>query len=82
VIQVLEPATVSMITERRASRPWGLAGGGPGAPGENWLWPGADESRRIPLGDKVTIELAPGDAVCLLTPGGGGWGAPTTTVGP
>jgi N-methylhydantoinase B/oxoprolinase/acetone carboxylase alpha subunit len=80
VIQVLEPATVSMITERRASRPWGLAGGGPGAPGENWLWPGGDESRRIPLGDKLTIELAAGDAVCLLTPGGGGWGA--TTLAP
>jgi N-methylhydantoinase B/oxoprolinase/acetone carboxylase alpha subunit len=82
VIQVLEPATVSMITERRASRPWGLAGGGPGAPGENWLWPAGDESRRMPLGDKVTIELAAGDAVCLLTPGGGGWGPPATTLAP
>jgi 5-oxoprolinase (ATP-hydrolysing) len=25
--------------ERRVSRPWGLAGGGPGAVGENWLLP-------------------------------------------
>src|SRR5438309_1875202 len=32
VIQLLEPATVSLITERRTSRPWGLAGGEPGAP--------------------------------------------------
>ena len=30
VIQVLEPATVSLITERRVSTPWGLAGGGSG----------------------------------------------------
>ncbi len=44
--------------------------------GENWLWPGGDESRRVPLGDKVTVELAAGDAVCLLTPGGGGYGEP------
>jgi N-methylhydantoinase B/oxoprolinase/acetone carboxylase alpha subunit len=76
VIQVLEAATLSLITERRLSRPWGLQGGEPGARGENWLWPGGDQSRRVPLGDKVTVELAPGDAVQVLTPGGGGWGKP------
>jgi N-methylhydantoinase B/oxoprolinase/acetone carboxylase alpha subunit len=76
VIQVLEPATVSLITERRVSSPWGLAGGGPGAVGENWLWPGGDESRRVSLQDKATIRLAVGDAVQILTPGGGGWGSP------
>jgi len=32
---MLEDVTVSLITERRLSRPWGLAGGEPGAPGEN-----------------------------------------------
>jgi N-methylhydantoinase B len=36
-LELLEPATVSLITERRSSRPWGLEGGEPGAPGENWL---------------------------------------------
>ena len=77
VIQVLEPATVSMITERRVSQPWGLAGGHAGASGENWLWPGGDEAKRVPLADKITVELAAGDAVCLLTPGGGGWGPPS-----
>ena len=45
----------------------------PGARGENWLWPGGDESRRQPLLDKVTVELAAGDAVQILTPGGGGY---------
>ena len=74
VIQVLEPATLSLITERRKSRPWGLEGGGPGAVGENWLWPAGDESGRRPLPDKVTVELAAGDAVQILTPGGGGYG--------
>jgi N-methylhydantoinase B len=76
VVQVLEPATLSLITERRASRPWGLAGGLPGAGGENWLWPGGDETRRRPLPDKTTVELQAGDAVQLMTPGGGGWGTP------
>jgi N-methylhydantoinase B/oxoprolinase/acetone carboxylase alpha subunit len=75
VIQVLEPATLSLIGERRRSRPYGLAGGEPGAVGENWLWPAGDESRRVPLADKVTIELKAGDAVQVLTPGGGGFGA-------
>jgi N-methylhydantoinase B/oxoprolinase/acetone carboxylase alpha subunit len=75
VIQVLEPATLSLITERRVSQPWGLTGGGPGAVGENWLWPDGDEERRRRLPDKCTVELAAGDALQLLTPGGGGWGS-------
>jgi len=75
VIQVLEPATLSLITERRTSRPRGLEGGGAGAVGENWMWPGGDESARQPLLDKVTVELSEGDAVQVLTPGGGGYGA-------
>jgi N-methylhydantoinase B/oxoprolinase/acetone carboxylase alpha subunit len=74
VLQVLEPATCSLVTERRASRPWGVAGGGPGASGENWLWPAGDEARRRPLADKVTVDLDAGDAIQILTPGGGGWG--------
>jgi N-methylhydantoinase B/oxoprolinase/acetone carboxylase alpha subunit len=76
VIQVLEPSTVSLVTERRHSRPWGLDGGHGGATGENWLWPGGDEAARRPLLDKVTVELAAGDAIALLTPGGGGFGPP------
>ena len=42
-LQVLEDVTVSLITERRVSQPWGLAGGEPGAVGENWLLPRGDE---------------------------------------
>ncbi len=73
-LQVLEDCTVSLITERRVSRPWGLAGGEPGAPGENWLLPGGDEVRAERLPDKCTIRLRAGDVVRVLTPGGGGWG--------
>jgi N-methylhydantoinase B/oxoprolinase/acetone carboxylase alpha subunit len=56
------------------SQPWGLAGGGPGARGENWLLPGGDESAAQPLLDKVTITVQPGDVIRILTPGGGGYG--------
>jgi len=74
---MLEPATVSLITERRASRPWGAGGGEPGAVGENWLLPAGDESRARPLPDKVTLDLQAGDVVRMLTPGGG-WAVPDT----
>ncbi len=73
-LQVLVDATVSLITERRVSRPWGLAGGEPGQVGENWLLPGGDESRAQRLPDKCTIQLKAGDVLRMLTPGGGGWG--------
>ena len=75
-LEVLEGCTVSLITERRVSQPWGLQGGGPGAVGENWLLPGGDEQRAERLPDKCTLRLSPGDVVRMLTPGGGGWGTP------
>jgi N-methylhydantoinase B/oxoprolinase/acetone carboxylase alpha subunit len=75
-LEMLEDVTVSLITERRTSRPWGVGGGGPGAAGENWLLPGGDESQAERLPDKCTRRLAAGDVVRLLTPGGGGWGRP------
>jgi N-methylhydantoinase B/oxoprolinase/acetone carboxylase alpha subunit len=74
-LQVLEDVTLSLITERRVSRPPGLWGGEPGATGENWLLPGGDEQRAARLPDKCTLRLAAGDVVRMLTPGGGGWGA-------
>ena len=76
-LQVLEDVTVSLITERRVSQPWGLWGGEPGAPGENWLLPGGDASRAERLPDKCTIFLKASDVVRMLTPGGGGWGPST-----
>jgi N-methylhydantoinase B/oxoprolinase/acetone carboxylase alpha subunit len=73
-LEALTEVTVSLVTERRVSRPWGLAGGEPGAPGENWLLPQGDERRAERLPDKCTIRMRPGDVLRILTPGGGGWG--------
>ncbi|MCA1703852.1 MAG: hydantoinase B/oxoprolinase family protein, partial [Actinobacteria bacterium] len=73
---MLEDVTLSLITERRVSMPWGLAGGEPGAVGENWLVPQGDEGRAKPLPDKCTIRMQAGDVLRMLTPGGGGWGPP------
>jgi N-methylhydantoinase B/oxoprolinase/acetone carboxylase alpha subunit len=74
-IEMLEPVTVSLITERRVSAPWGLAGGRPGALGENWLLPNGDEATARRLPDKCTVHLQRGDVVRIITPGGGGFGA-------
>jgi N-methylhydantoinase B/oxoprolinase/acetone carboxylase alpha subunit len=77
-LEVLEDAVVSLVTERRTSAPWGLAGGEPGARGENWLLPGGDETRAQMLPDKVTVSLRAGDVVRVRTPGGGGFGTAGT----
>ncbi|HLM19835.1 MAG TPA: hydantoinase B/oxoprolinase family protein, partial [Acidimicrobiia bacterium] len=75
-LEVLAATEVSLVTERRTAAPPGLAGGAPGAVGENWLLPAGDESRARRLPDKCTVHLAPGDVLRVLTPGGGGWGPP------
>jgi N-methylhydantoinase B/oxoprolinase/acetone carboxylase alpha subunit len=73
-LEMLEDVTVSLVTERRTSQPWGLAGGEPGARGENWLLPGGDRARATPLPDKCTVRLRAGDVLRVVTPGGGGFG--------
>ena len=81
-LEMLEDVTVSLITERRVTPPWGLAGGAPGAVGENWLLRGGDEYDARPLPDKCTVQLAAGDVLRMLTPAGGGWGpAPGSVSG-
>ena len=71
-IEFLEPATVSLMGERRRIRPWGLAGGEPGACGEDWLRRAGGAEERVP--GKATFEVSGGDRLRVLTPGGGGWG--------
>lgn len=65
--RVLEPCTVTLVTERRRHAPKGAAGGGAGQVGRNLL-----NGREIPA--KCRLELSPGDVVTVMTPGGGGWG--------
>jgi N-methylhydantoinase B/oxoprolinase/acetone carboxylase alpha subunit len=72
--EVLVPATLTLIAQRRTRRPFGTAGGDAGAIGEHWLLPEGDAARARRLDGNVTVELAAGDVVRVLTPGGGGWG--------
>lgn len=70
-LELLCPATVSLLTERRSSQPSGAAGGGAGAAGENVLIRGGAETV---LPAKTTFEGRTGDVVSIRSPGGGGWG--------
>jgi N-methylhydantoinase B len=73
-ILFLADATLSLMGERRRHRPWGLAGGEPGATGEDWLIGSDDRRERLPA--KTTVPVRAGDRLLVRTPGGGGWGNP------
>ncbi len=70
----LSHATVSLLTERRRTAPYGLAGGQPGRPGANILVRRGKKGKKIP--GKTSFEVNPGDRLVIMTPGGGGWGKP------
>jgi N-methylhydantoinase B len=71
--ELLAPASVTLLTERRRRPPWPLAGGGPGTPGRNLLQR-AGEPETTPLPSKIQLKLAEGDRLTIETPGGAGWG--------
>ena len=71
-VEFLEPAEVTLLSDRRARGPWGLAGGAPGLPGKNKLSRnGSNEN----LPAKVRTLLKKGDVLRIESPGGGGWGS-------
>ena len=67
-IRVLEPARLSLLTDRRRHAPAGLGGGGAGATGVNRL-----DGTVLPA--KVSRDLLAGDVITVQTPGGGGFGS-------
>jgi N-methylhydantoinase B len=72
-LQVLGPARVALLCERREVGPSGARGGEDGAPGQNVL---IREGVEEPLGGKTTFSVQAGDVISIRSPGGGGWGAP------
>ena len=67
------PLECSLLAERRRSGPAGIAGGGDGQPGADYLIRDG-EPARIP--QKSSHRLNAGDIVSIRTPGGGGFGSP------
>jgi N-methylhydantoinase B len=70
-IELLAPARVTLLTERRTLAPYGLHGGGPGRTGRNLL---IKEHTTHPLASKLSCTLGAGNRLRVLTPAGGGWG--------
>lgn len=68
-LELLEPMEISLLSQRRAQRPFGLAGGRAALAGHNWL--DANE-----LGGSANVRARAGSILRIETPGGGGYGAP------
>jgi len=75
VIALRAAARVTVISERRVLRPWGLAGGGAGARGINRVRvrPGRPAAR---MPGKFRVDLDAGAVLTVASPGGGGFGRP------
>lgn len=72
-VELLHPAQLTLLTERREFAPPGAAGGQPGQPGRNTLIRGG-KSQLLP--GKTSVGLQAGDVLRIETPGGGGFGEP------
>lgn len=71
--RLLRSATVTVISERRQTPPWGLQGGASGACGRNTLVRSGGEEETLPA--KFSRRFEAGDVLRIETPGGGGWGS-------
>ena len=69
-LRFLEPMTAVIVSSRRAVAPFGLAGGGDGAAGQQWV--DRMDGSRTALGGTDRAEMAAGDVFTIHTPGGGG----------
>lgn len=68
-----EGMTAAILSTRRETEPFGLAGGEPGMPGANLIIRGNGETIALKGRDEINVE--PGDQILVATPGGGGFGA-------
>ena len=74
VLSLRAPARVTVISERRILRPYGLAGGAPGAVGVNRVRSGKARATQVRMPGKFQIDLASGAMLTVASPGGGGYG--------
>lgn len=70
-IRLLADARVTLLTDRRVTRPYGLRGGEAGKSGRNSRIT-AKGTEDLP--GKCSIQAAAEDVIVIETPGGGGWG--------
>lgn len=68
-IEFRQPLSVSILSERRVTRPYGMAGGEPGGAGLNvYIKKEIDGSeRRINVGGKMELNVQPGERILIHT---------------
>lgn len=71
-ITFLQAASVTFMTTRRRTTPYGLCGGGDGAPGAQFVRNPDGDWQAVPASS--THQVRTGGSIRLQTPGGGGWG--------
>jgi N-methylhydantoinase B len=71
-IEVLAPARMSLLSDRRKRAPYGLQGGDEGALGRAFIIRNDGSKEELP--SKGSWDLRAGDRVRIETPGGGGFG--------
>ena len=69
-----EEATFQLRSDRSDFTPWGVMGGKPGTPTENYLNPGTDREEKLP--GKTLRQLKKGDLYRVVQAGAGGYGDP------
>jgi 5-oxoprolinase (ATP-hydrolysing) len=75
-IRFLETMECTILSGHRIVPPFGLAGGGPGQVGENWVRRKDGRMERLKGCDAITVDA--GEAVIIQTPTAGGYGPPET----
>jgi N-methylhydantoinase B len=70
-LEFLEPADVTILSDRHKRGPYGLNGGADGIPGKCSIG-----GRGLPSRTRVSMER--GESLHIETPGGGGWGTEST----
>ena len=75
-IRFLEPMEFTILSGHRIVPPFGLAGGGSGQIGENWVRRNDGTMERLKGADATNVDA--GEAIIIQTPTAGGYGQPDT----
>jgi N-methylhydantoinase B len=78
-IELLAPAQVGLLSDRRKRGPYGLAGGAAGKPGKNVIACHGRHGKTHQVPGKCAFFAQSGTILRIETPGGGGWGSATRT---
>jgi N-methylhydantoinase B len=75
-VTVHTDATLTVSSDRHRTHPWGVEGGLEAANSRVRIVKASGEE--IDLPGKITCDIRAGDRLTTITPGGGGWGDPST----